>query len=210
MLHCIKNSGEAMLRVLLVDDNAERAATVRAGLEADGCQVVDIARDPTDLVSRVRKAAADVIVCDIDNPSRDAIESMRALQRDEPRPVVMFVDQSDPDSIGAAMEAGIAAYVIEGLSPNRVRSVVDVAIARFRAHQALRSELAEARGALEERKVVERAKGILMRTRGLDEEAAYRALRTLAMEQGRRLIDIANGVIAVGSLLGSRQIKAKK
>lgn len=199
-----------MLRVLLVDDNAARAETVRAGLEADGCQVVDIAPDPTDLVGRVRLAAADVIVCDIDSPSRDAIESMRALQRDEPRPVVMFVDQSDPDSIGAAMEAGVAAYVIEGLSPNRVRSVVDVAIARFRAHQALRVELAEARGALEERKAVERAKGILMRSRGLDEDAAYRALRTMAMEQGRRLIEIANSVIAVGSLLEPRQKKIKK
>lgn len=199
-----------MLRVLLVDDNAARAAEVQSGLEADGCQVVAILPDAADLVSRVRQAAADVIVCDIDSPSRDAIESMRALQRDEPRPVVMFVDQSDPDSIGAAMDAGVAAYVIEGLSPRRVRSVVDVAIARFRAHQALRTELAEARDALQERKVVERAKGILMRARGLDEEAAYRALRTMAMEQGRRLVDIANGVIAVGSLLGSRAGRPKK
>ena len=127
-----------------------------------------------------------------------------ALQRDEPRPVVMFVDQSDPERIGAALEAGVAAYVIEGLSPRRVRPVVDVAIARFRAHQQLRRDLAEARGALEERKVVERAKGLLMPARGMTEEEAFRTLRRMAMEQGKRLTEVSSGVIAVGSLLRSR------
>lgn len=199
-----------MLRVLLIDDNLERAKAVRAGLEADGCQVVALLPDATDLVARVRAAAAEVIVCDMDDPSRDAIESMRALQRDEPRPVVMFVDQSDPEHIGAAVEAGVVAYVIEGLSPRRVRPVVDVAVARFRAHQQLRSELAEAREALEERKVVERAKGLLMRARGMTEEAAYRMLRSMAMEQGKRLADIAAGVIAVASLLESGRVRPKK
>ncbi len=122
----------------------------------------------------------------------------------------MFVDQSDPDRIGAAMDAGVAAYVIEGLSPRRVRAVVDVAIVRFRARQALKSELAEARGALEERKVIERAKGLLMRARGMDEEQAFRTMRSMAMEQGRRLIDIANGIIAVGSLLAPRRKQLNK
>ena len=198
-----------VLRVLLIDDNAPRAAAVRAGLEADGCVVVGLLLDVTDLVAQVRRAAADVIVCDIDNPSRDAIESMRALQRDEPRPVVMFVDQSDPASIGEAMQAGVAAYVIEGLSPHRVRQVVDVAVARFSAHQALRAELAEAREALAERKVIERAKGILMRARGLDEETAFRTLRNMAMEQGQRLVEVAQGVVTVGSLLQPQRKKAK-
>lgn len=202
--------GSGKLRVLLVDDNAARAAAVGAGLAADGCEVVGVVPDASDLVARVRGAAADVIVCDIDAPSRDAIESMRVLQRDEPRPVVMFVDQSDPASIGAAVEAGVAAYVIEGLSPRRVRAVVDVAIARFRAHQALREELAEAKGALEERKVIERAKGLLMRARGMDEEAAYRAMRRMAMDQGQRLIDVARGVVAVSSLLQTGRGLGKK
>jgi response regulator NasT len=209
LLRCGMAKPAAVLRVLLIDDNVARAAAVRVGLEADGCVVVGHLQDVTDLVVQVRRAAADVIVCDIDNPSRDEIESMRALQRDEPRPVVMFVDQSDPASIGAAMQAGVAAYVIEGLAPHRVRSVVDVAIARFGAHQALRAELAEAREALAERKVIERAKGILMRARGLDEEAAFRTLRTMAMEQGQRLVDVAQGIVTVGSLLRPRRAKTK-
>ena len=199
-----------MLRVLLVDDNAARAAAVRHGLQADGCTVVDVVPDAADLVARVRAAAAEVIVCDLDNPSRDAIESMRVLHRDEPRPVVMFVDQSDPASIGAAMEAGVAAYVIEGLSPGRVKSVVDVAIARFTAHQALKKELEDTRSALNERKLVERAKGILMDGKGMTEDEAHRALRRLAMEQGRKLADVADSVIALEAMLKPGQKRPRK
>ena len=197
-----------MLRVLLVDDNQVRAEEVAAGLRADGCEVVRVVREASDLVRAVREAAADVIVCDIDAPSRDAIESMRVLHRDEPRPVVMFVDRSDAGLIADAVEAGVAAYVIEGLSPARVRSVIDVAVARFRAHQAMRAELAEVRTALSERKLVERAKGILMATRRVSEEAAFRSLRGLAMDQGKRLAEVAESIISVESLLrGQNKIK---
>jgi response regulator NasT len=189
------------LRVLLIDDNAERAAAVTAGLAADGCEVVALRPDHADIVAQVRAARAEVIVCDLDHASRDAIESMRALNRDEPRPVVMFVDRSDPASITAAMEAGVAAYVIEGLQPGRVRAVIDVAVARFQAHQALRAELDEARSALTERKLVERAKGVLMQTRKMSEDEAYRTLRRLAMDQGKRLADVAESVIAMAKLL---------
>jgi response regulator NasT len=189
------------LRVLLIDDNSERAAAVTAGLAADGCEVVALRPDHADIVAQVRAARAEVIVCDLDHASRDAIESMRALNRDEPRPVVMFVDRSDPASITAAMEAGVAAYVIEGLQPGRVRAVIDVAVARFQAHQALRAELDEARSALTERKLVERAKGVLMQTRKMSEDEAYRTLRRLAMDQGKRLADVAESVIAMAKLL---------
>jgi response regulator NasT len=191
------------LRVLLLDDKPDRAAAVRAGLQATGCIVVDTIADHTDLVQRVRAAVADVIVCDMDDPSRDAIESMRVLHRDEPRPVVMFVDRSDPASISEAMAAGVAAYVIEGLAPGRVKAVIDVAIARFAAHQALRTELEEAKSALTERKLVERAKGILMQTKRMTEDEAYRTLRRLAMDQGRRLADVAKSVISMAQLLGN-------
>jgi response regulator NasT len=187
------------LRVLLIDENAERAEAVSAGLRQDGCEVV--AAGAGDLVSQVRAAAADVIVCDLDDPSRDAMESMRALNRDEPRPVVMFVDRSDPDAIAAAMEAGVAAYVIEGLAPGRVRAVIDVAVARFRAHQMLKAELDEARTALSDRKLVERAKAVLMRTRRMSEDDAHRALRRLAMDQGKRLGEICSSVISMEKLL---------
>ncbi len=189
------------LRILLVDDNAVRAELVRTGLEADGCVVIDVAPDVTDLVRRVRAAAADVIVCDFDDASRGAIESMRALNRDEPRPVVMFVDRSDPDSIAAAMAAGVAAYVIEGLAPGRVKAVVDVAIARFTAHQALKAELHEARSALSDRKLIDRAKGLLMQSRRMTEDEAYRTLRNLAMDQGKRLADVAESVITLAKML---------
>jgi response regulator NasT len=189
------------LRVLLVDDNAERAAAVTAGLEADGCMVVALLPDHADIVEQVRSSGAQVIVCDLDHASRDAIDGMRALHRDEPRPVVMFVDRTDPGSISAAMEAGVAAYVVEGLSPSRVRAVIDVAVVRFQAHQALRAELAEARSALSERKLVERAKGLLMQTRRMSEDEAYRALRRLAMDQGKRLAAVAENVIAMAKLL---------
>jgi len=185
------------LRVLLVDDNQTRGAAVAASLRADGCEVVAILRNPTDLVAEVRNTAAEVIVCDIDAPSRDAMESMRALNRDEPRPVVMFVDRSDPDHINDAVSAGVAAYVIEGLAPGRVRAVIDVAVARFRAHQALKAELKEARIALSDRKVIERAKGILMQTRHMSEDEAYRTMRRLAMDQGKRLSEVAGSVIAL-------------
>jgi response regulator NasT len=189
------------LRVLLIDDNAARAEAVSAGLVADGCVVVALVADHADIVAQVRAARADVIVCDLDHASRDAIESMRALNRDEPRPVVMFVDRSDPDSITAAMEAGVAAYVIEGLLPGRVRAVIDVAVARFQAHQALRAELAEVRTALSERKLVERAKGVLMQARRMSEDEAYRTLRRLAMDQGKRLAEVAENVIGMAKLL---------
>jgi response regulator NasT len=191
------------LRVLLVDENAERAGAVRASLIESGCVVVAVLPHPSDLIQQVRAAAADVIVCDIDDPSRDIIESMRVLNRDEPRPVVMFVDRSDPACIAEAMKAGVAAYVIEGLAPNRVRAVIDVAVARFRGHQELKTELERAKSALSERKLVERAKGILMETRGMTEDEAYRTMRRLAMDQGKRLTDVASTVISLAEILRS-------
>jgi response regulator NasT len=194
------------LRVLLIDDNAERAAAVSAGLEADGCEIVGKVHNPSDLlglglIALVRNARADIVVCDFDNPSRDTIESMQALNRDEPRPVVMFVDRADPANINAAMQAGVAAYVVEGLVPSRVKAVIDVAAARFRAHQAMKAELDQARSALAERKLVERAKGILMKSRRMSEEEAFGTLRRLAMDQGKRLADVADSVITLSRML---------
>ena len=130
------------MRVLLVDGIADRASLVAAGLAEAGCEVVAIASDTRDLIQRVRESRAEVIVFDIDDPGRDALESMRALNQDEPRPVVLFANRGEPEQIEAALEAGVAAYVVEGLTPNRVRPVIEVAIRRFRAHQALRDELA--------------------------------------------------------------------
>jgi response regulator NasT len=189
------------LRVLIVDENAERADAVAAGLLADGYSVVGMIPTHSDIITVVRSTGADVIVCDLDHASRDAIDAMRALHLDEPRPVVMFVDRTDPGATEAAMAAGVAAYVVEGLSPSRVRAVIDVAVARFQSHQALRAELAEVRSALNERKLIERAKGLLMQTRKMTEDDAYRALRRLAMDQGKRLAEVAANVVAMEKLL---------
>ena len=198
------------MRVLLVDDNAERAKAVQTSLVAEGCVVVAIVPDASGLVAEVRRHAAEVIVCDLDSPSRDALESLRALQRDEPRPVAMFVDRSDPASMVAAVDAGVAAYVVEGLEPHRVKSVLDVAMARFRAHQTLRAERDTARDALELRLRLERAKRILMQRRGMTEDAAHRSLRRLAMDQGKRLADVATDIISIEDMLNSEQIKPIK
>ena len=198
------------MRVLLVDDNAERAKAVQTSLVAEGCVVVAIVPDASDLVTEVRRYTAEVIVCDLDSPSRDALESLRALQRDEPRPVAMFVDRSDPASMVAAVDAGVAAYVVEGLEPHRVKSVLDVAMARFRAHQTLRAERDTARDALELRLRLERAKRILMQRRGMTEDAAHRSLRRLAMDQGKRLADVATDIISIEDMLNSEQIKPIK
>ena len=186
----------ARLRVLLVDGIAERAAMVAAGLVEAGYEVVAIASDAADLTGRVRDSGAEVIVCDLDDPGRDALESMRALNRNEPRPVVLFANRGEPDQIETALEAGVAAYVVEGLTPNRVRPVIEVAIRRFRAHQALREELETTRATLAARQAIDAAKARLMGKAGLTETEAYRRLRRMAMDKGIRLAEAARAVLA--------------
>jgi response regulator NasT len=184
------------LRVLLVDADAARGQAVRLDLEAQGLQVVELAADIVGLTERVRQSRADVIVCGIDDPSRDALDSMRALQQHEPRPIVLFTENAAPEQIEAAIDAGVAAYVAEGLAPEKVRPVIEVAIRQFRAYQALREQLAQARLQLEERKVIERAKGLLMQARGFSEEQAHQTLRRMAMDAGQRLLEAAEQVLA--------------
>jgi response regulator NasT len=187
--------GAEGLRVLLVDADAERAALVSAGLEAAGYEVVALAPDAADLTRRVRESGAEVIVCDLDDPGRDALESMRALNRDEPRPVVLFAERGEAEQIEAALEAGVAAYVVEGLAPTRVRPVIEVAIRRFRAHHAMRLELEATRATLAARAVIDRAKARLMERGRLSEEEAYRRLRRAAMDQGRRMVEVAQAIL---------------
>jgi response regulator NasT len=184
------------LRVLLVDGEPDRAQAVKSGLDAAGFQVVAVAPSAADLTRLVREAEADIIVCDLDDPGRDALESMRALNRDEPRPVVVFAARGEPDQIEAAIEAGVAAYVVEGLAPSRVRPVIEVAIRRFRAHQALRARLEQAEATLADRAVIERAKGMLMQRRGIGEEEAYRLLRRQAMDRGEKLVQAARRLLS--------------
>ena len=178
-----------------MDSDPERAAAVQAELTATGCAVVAIAAGTEELTRHVRDTGAEVIVCGLDDPSRDELEGMRALHRDEPRPVVLFAEKAEPEQIEAALAAGVAAYVVEGMAPARVRPVMEVAIRRFRAHQALREELAEARRGLEERRLVDRAKVALMERHRMTEPEAYKRLRRMAMDRGLRIAVVAATVL---------------
>ena len=174
----------------------ERAAELRLGLEAAGCEVVGVAPDAAGLPALVRASQADIIVCDIADPSRDALESMRALNRDEPRPVVLFAEKGAPEQIAMALEAGVAAYVVEGLSPARVRPVLEVASLQFKAYQRLRDELGRARASLAQRDIVEQAKKRLMANHRLTEPEAHKRLQRMAMDRGMKLADMANAILA--------------
>jgi two-component system, response regulator / RNA-binding antiterminator len=190
-----------MLRVMLVDEKPERSEELERALADAGYEVVAALSGSDDLRARIAALAPDVIIVDMQSPSRDVLESMRRIHEELPRPVVMFVDESDEDSIRAAVRAGVSAYVVDGLKGRSVRPVVEVAIARFEEFQALRSELASARTSLADRKLVERAKGILMRRRNLDEDGAYALLRKTAMDRKRKLVEVAREVIAMAELL---------
>jgi len=190
------------LRVILIDDVPDRAAEVVASLESQGASVVGVFPSGVELPRKLVELQADIIVADIESPDRDVLESMRQVSFGHGRPVVMFAQDGAPETIRAAIEAGVAAYVVDGLKPDRVRSILDVAIARFAQFQELRSELDKAKSTLAERKLVERAKGILMKRRSCDEQEAYGLMRKMAMDQKSRLIDIANKIIEAAELLG--------
>jgi response regulator NasT len=192
---------QTVIRVLIIDENAERAARIEAGLAEGGCEVVARLIGRGDLQDRVNELQPDVIIIDMESPDRDTLEDMSRITRHQPRPTVMFVDRSDSESIRVAVQAGVSAYVVGGMSPERVRPVVEVAIARFTEFQALRRELASAKSDLAERKVIERAKGILMESRRLSEDAAFRLLRKMAMDRKLRLAVVAREVVAAAELL---------
>lgn len=190
------------LRVLLVDEDQERRAVLQDALDAAGYAVVISAAPGRDLQGVVRRVQPDVIVIDVDAPDRDILENMCCIARDQPRPVVMFTHDEDAGKMRTAIRAGVSAYIVGGVTSERVKPIVDVAVLRFEEHQALRRELDQARTSLAERKVIERAKGILMRQRSCGEDEAYQALRKAAMERNRKLIEVAQSVIDAAELLG--------
>jgi response regulator NasT len=183
------------LSVLLIDDNPARAEIVESGLRDAGYLLLERLGDTYDLPARVAALKPDVIVVSIDSPSRDAIEDLRRTTEQQPRPIALFADRSDPATIAAGMEAGVSAYVVNGLAQDRVQSVVDVAVAHFNRYHSMREELDRARLSLVERKTVDRAKGLLMEQKGIGEEAAYRLLRKLAMDQNKRIGEVAQDIL---------------
>jgi response regulator NasT len=188
-------------RIALVDEKPERSSDLERALTAEGYAVVARLGGADDLRARIAELAPDVIIVDMQSPDRDVLEDMQRIHREQPRPIVMFVDESDGPSIRAAVRAGVSAYVVDGLRSRSVRPIVEVAIARFEEFQALRHELLEARESLEERKLVDRAKGILMQRKGVGEEEAYRLLRKAAMDGQLKLAELARRLIATAELL---------
>jgi response regulator NasT len=190
---------------VIVDDSGLRANVLEEGLREAGYADIHAMPPTSGFVSRIERIAPDVVLMDLGSPSRDTLEEMLAVSRALARPIAMFVDQSDDAMIGAAIDAGVSAYVVDGLRKERVRPILDLAIRRFNAFARIEAERDQARSALAERKTIDRAKAILMKNRKLDEPEAYALLRSTAMKQGRKILDVAEALITASDLLGEGQ-----
>ncbi|AEG08271.1 ANTAR domain-containing response regulator (plasmid) [Sinorhizobium meliloti WSM1022] len=189
------------LTILVIDENAIRASIIEEGLREAGHGKVTVIHEVHGVARVIETLRPDVIVIDIENPNRDMMEHLFQLTRTVGRPIAMFVDRSDTASIEAAVEAGVSAYIVDGLKKERVKPILDMAVSRFKAFSRLQRELAEAKSALEERKLVERAKGILMKMRGLSEDEAFALLRQTAMNEKKKISEIAQSVVTAAGLL---------
>lgn len=195
----------ASLSILVIDENRIRASVIEAGLRDAGHDRVTLVHDVAGIARRIAEIEPDVIVIDLENPNRDMLENMFQLSRTVKRPIAMFVDRSDRASIEAAVEAGVSAYIVDGLRQERVKPILDMAVSRFNAFSRMARELEEVRGELQGRKLVDKAKRILMQSRGLSEEAAYALLRKTAMNQNRKISEIADSLITAAGLLGPQE-----
>ena len=189
------------LSIIVVEKDRARALMIVDGLRDAGDFDVMVIADETGLARRISQRNPDIVLIDAGNPSRDILEELTLATAPMERPVAMFVDQSDAPLTRAAIEAGVSAYVVDGLRADRIKPILDATIARFHMLQKMRIELIETRRALEERKVIDRAKSILMRARSIGEEDAYALLRKTAMDQGRKLSDVAQALVMTADLL---------
>ena len=190
-----------MLTVLVIDESRTRAGEICAGLALAGYQVAAILADAENLTAEVEKLKPDVILIDTESPSRDTLENLAVMNAGMPRPVILFTQDDGQDAIRDAMKAGVSSYVVAGLDPKRIKPIVEVARARFEDTLALRNELEEANRKLSDRKLIDKAKGVLMKARGLEEEEAYHAMRKLAMERGQTMAKVAKDVIDMAKVL---------
>jgi response regulator NasT len=189
------------VKIVIVDESPIRSAILEEGLREAGFTDVERIAQTHNLLKRVYALDPDVILIDLENPSRDELEQMFQVSRAVRRPVAMFVDQSDAASIQASVDAGVSAYIVDGLKKERIKSILDLCVSRFNAFARLQSELERARSDLEERKTIDRAKGILMKTKKLSEEEAYRLMRAAAMRESKKIAEIAQSVITASELL---------
>lgn len=193
----------SQLRIMLVDDKPERREALASLGLCSECAVVATASPSDDLLEQIARHRPDVILIDMDAPSRDTLENLRSVQSTLPRPMVMFSQDGDRETIRRAVAAGVSAYVVDGVQPHRVRPILDAAIARFEQYRELAQELDKTRTQLQERKQIDRAKGLIMRQRGLSEPEAYQLLRKAAMDRNLRMAEVAEQVIAAAELLGA-------
>lgn len=190
-----------MLNVLVIDESRSRAGDICAGLALAGYRVAAILADAANLSAEVEKLRPDVILIDTDSPTRDTLENLAVVNRALPRPVVIFTKEEGSVAIRDAVRAGVSAYVVDGLEPKRLKPILEVARARFEDTLALRREVEALSQKLSDRKLIEKAKGVLMKARGLDEEAAYGAMRKLAMARGQSLVKVARDINDMATLL---------
>jgi response regulator NasT len=188
------------LKIVIVDESPVRAAILADGLREAGFTQVVRLEETNNLLANIYAIDPDVILIDLENPSRDVLEQMFQVSRAVRRPIAMFVDQSDSASIQASVDAGVSAYIVDGLKKERIKSILDLCISRFYAFARLQAELERTKTALEERKVIERAKGILMKGKQIPEEEAYALLRRTAMNENRKIAEVAQSVITAAEL----------
>lgn len=190
------------MKIAIVDESTARASIIEEGLSELDDREVFILTERRDLLARIEEIGPDIVLIDLGNPSRDILEEYFAVSRALARPIAMFVEESDDDAIAASIDAGVSAYVVDGLAANRIKPLLDLAVKRFNAFARLQTDLAEAKGKLAERETVDRAKRILMDSKGVSEPEAYAELRRKAMSSNRRIADIAEAVVTAHDLMG--------
>jgi two-component system, response regulator / RNA-binding antiterminator len=192
---------ETTFKIVIVDESPIRAAILEEGLRDAGFTAVERIGEMHNLLARIYAIDPDVILIDLENPSRDVLEQMFQVSRAVRRPIAMFVDQSDSASIQASVDAGVSAYIVDGLKKERIKPILDLCISRFNAFSRLQDELDRTKSALEERKVIDRAKGMLMKLKGLSEDEAYVLMRSTAMREKKKIVDIAQSIITAAEML---------
>ena len=190
------------LSILIIDENVSRAHLIQDALHQEGYETVLLVHTVEGVAARITETDPDVIVIDLDNPNRDMLENLFQLTRTVKRPIAMFVDRSDRGSMEAAIDAGVSAYVVDGLRPDRIKSILDMAVSRFNAYTRMINELEQTKGELAARKIIDRAKGILMKARGISESEAYGILRKTAMDQNRKIAEVAENLVLAADLMG--------
>ena len=190
------------MRIAIIDTSTTRAAIISEGLREAGLDDLVLIDNAHALVAQIEAANPEVVLINLENPSRDVLEEYFAVSRALAKPIAMFVDQSNPEATAAAIDAGVSAYIIDGLSKQRIMPIVDLAVRRFNAFSRLQAELHEARNALADRAAIDKAKAILMRRRAIDEPAAYAMLRSHAMQSNRRIAEVAEAIITSAALMG--------